>query len=469
MGELQPTHADRQQADGIFAAATPPGAAERAVIRISGSNLLSDLARLLPSGWPLPSQLRSNRCADVGKWQWHANAALEVATFCFAAPHSATGEDVVELHFPGNAVLMEQIEAHLRSVGLRTAEAGEFTRRAFLNGKLDLAQAEAVLDLIHSRTAEQAVAAAAVLGGSLGGELQIARDALVHALVQLEAGLDFEEGDSQDVTPEEVQEALQTATAALARGEHGERRRQVEQGEFWNIALVGAANAGKTSLYRRLTGAEALVSDIAGTTRDRLQAEWPRPPAWQNRTRPWQLCDLPGLGGEAQDHRDAAARRRVERDRFDLQLLVLDGSDSQASLPQPLPDIPAVWVVSKGDLPNCLHEDTLRQVEEYSSTVWVSSASGAGLETLAGAVGGACLEAEHQHATTLRAVERHCQALGRAAKHVDQAAELVAIGGHQDLVAEEIRAAIVELAELAGEFTPEDLLDQLFGEFCVGK
>ena len=429
-------------------------------MRISGPGLLSKRAQILPDGWPLDV---------VGQWAWHAHAEIEVASFCFAAPHSVTGEDVIELHFPGSAPLRDQIEAHLKGAGLRLAEAGEFTRRAFLNGKLDLAQAEAVLDLIHSRNAEEAVAAAAVVGGSLGAELQAARNALVHSLVQLEAGLDFEEGDSQDLTPAEVSDALHTAQSALQRGESGERQRRTEQGEWWNIALVGSPNAGKTSLYSTLTGQQALVSGTAGTTRDRLQAEWPLPPEWRNRVRPWQLCDLPGLGEQSVDARDAAARQRVADDRFDLQLLLIDGSDPLAQLPKPLPDIPMILVVTKCDLPNQLPKRILRQVEQRESSLWLSAESNLGLDQLADAVGAHCLQAEQRHATSLRSLERHCQALASARQRVEQAQSWLQHGGNHDLMAEEIRAALMELAELVGDFTPEDLLDQLFGEFCVGK
>lgn len=456
---------DRVSADAIYAPATPPGAAARAVMRISGPRLLARVESILPTGWPLPP----GPGAHAGHWQWQPQVDLDVATFCFAAPRSSTGEDVIELHFPGSAPLLEQIETQLQSAGLRLAEAGEFTRRAFLNGKLDLAQAEAVLDLIHARSADQAIAAAAVVGGSLGGELQAARDALVHGLVQLEAGLDFEEGDSQDLTPAEIHAALATARGALQRGESGEQRRRLEQAEHWSIALVGAPNAGKTSLFAALTEQKALISNIAGTTRDRLQAEWPVPSAWQGQVRPWLLCDLPGLGGEARDPRDAVARRRVEADRFDLQILVVDGSDPKTTLPAALAETPHVLVVSKCDLPNRLPEDVLRAVEASENTIWLSIQTRDGLDQLADAVGSICRQAEQRHAHSLRAVERHCRALASARARVEQAEQWISGPGHQDLAAEEIRAALMELAELVGEFTPEDLLDQLFGEFCVGK
>ncbi len=471
-------------ASAIYAPATPPGPAARADLRLSGPGLLSRLQQLLPEGWPTEgfaaalgshskdAEDRSSQAfplAVVGEWKWFPFAELEVATLCFAAPRSATGEDVVELHFPGSAPVTEQLQAHLQSKGLRLAEPGEFTRRAFLNGKLDLAQAEAVLDLIHARNAEEAVAAAAVVGGALGGELQAARNALVHALVQLEAGLDFEEGDSQDLTPGEVREALTTARLALARGESGEQRRRVEQAEHWTIAMIGSPNAGKTTLFGKLTGKKALVSNIAGTTRDRLQASWIPDQDWRHQLRPWLLCDLPGLGGVARDARDALARQRVAVDRFDLQLLLIDGSDSNASLPQPLADVPQVLVVTKFDLANKLPRNILGKVEADESAVWLSAETGRGLAELADAVGAVCRQAEQRHATSLRAVERHCQALASARQRVELAERWAGQGGNHDLMAEEIRAALMEMAELVGEFTPEDLLDQLFGEFCVGK
>ena len=451
-------------ADGIFALATATGAAPRAVIRVSGTNLCGDAQRWLPRGWPISA----DQNAVAGNWLWFGDCRIPVATLFFSAPRSATGEDVVELHLPASPPLVEEIFTHLQNQGLRAAEAGEFTRRAFLNGKLDLAQAEAVLDLIHSKNAQQAVAAAAVLGGGLGRKLQIARAALVHGLVQLEAGLDFEEGDSQDLSPAEVGAALSSAKNAIARGKLGEQQRWVEQAEQWRIALVGAPNAGKTSLFGAITGQAALISDIAGTTRDRLQAVWPQPAEIRHQTRPWLLCDLPGVGGEAVDPRDAAARQRLQDDQFDFQLCVIDSADARAQLTTGLPDVPRLVVVSKCDLPCQLPETVLQEIHQQTA-IWVSAEQPASLTALTDAVVVASIQAEQQHACTLRSVDRHCRALEQAHECLNQAQKWLQTGGNQDLVAEEIRAALMTLAELVGEFTPEDLLDQLFGEFCVGK
>jgi tRNA modification GTPase len=451
-------------ADGIYALATATSAAPRAVIRVSGTKLCADASRWLPRGWPVSADQK----ATAGTWLWFGDCRLPVATLFFPGPSSATGEDVVELHLPGSPPLLEEIFSHLQKQGLRAAEAGEFTRRAFLNGKLDLAQAEAVLDLIHSRNAQQAVAAASVLGGGLGRKLQIARDALVYGLVQLEAGLDFEEGDSQDLSPAEVGDALSSAKNAIARGKLGEQQRRVEQAEQWRIALVGAPNAGKTSLFGAITGHAALISEIAGTTRDRLQTVWPQPAEVRRQTRSWLLCDLPGVGGVAVDPRDAAARQRLLDDQFDFQLCVIDSADARAQLPTALPDVPRLVVVNKCDLPCLLPEAVLQEVHQHAA-IWVSSVQPASLTALTDAVAAASLQAEQQHACTLRSVDRHCRALEQAQECLDQAQKWLQVGGNQDLVAEEIRAALMTLAELVGEFTPEDLLDQLFGEFCVGK
>jgi tRNA modification GTPase len=380
---------------------------------------------------------------------------------------------VLELHFPGSAPVVKVLGRILHEAGLRQAEPGEFTRRAFLNGNIDLAQAEAVLDLVHSSTARQAQAAAKVLGGSLGNELRSARDALASALVQLEAGLDFEEGDSADLTPGEVTSTLEVAATALIRGEESEKQRAVEQGTFWRIALIGPTNAGKSSLFRALTGKRTLISDVAGTTRDRLQAEWPVgdliETASTDAIRPWLLCDLPGLGGEAVDDRDTAARVRASLDTFDFQWLVVDASASPTTLPIPLADIPARVVITKADLPHQISGMLLSEASQWGIPLWVSSASALGFQELASATLGDYLNHERQHASAMRSVDRHRQAFSQALQAVRRAQSSLEIDGTRDLVAEEIRAGLMALAELAGEFTPEALLDQLFGDFCIGK
>ncbi|MDA1259730.1 MAG: tRNA uridine-5-carboxymethylaminomethyl(34) synthesis GTPase MnmE, partial [Planctomycetota bacterium] len=222
----------------MFAQATPRGGAERGVLRLSGPDLLDRADLLLPYGLPRPSR-PPRREVLHGNWEGLPGASEACAVWVMPGPRSATGEDVIELHLPGSQPLLDAAAAELLARGVRRAEPGEFTRRAFLNGRLDLVQAEAVLDLVQARSSAGARAAAAVLTGSLGREMEAAREALTAALVETEAGLDFEEGDSQDLRPSEIAEQLAIARVALASGRTSERQRGARQQFEFRIALRG--------------------------------------------------------------------------------------------------------------------------------------------------------------------------------------------------------------------------------------
>ncbi len=453
--------------DAIVALATPPLAAERAVLRLSGPALLALEPSSLPQG--LVAIWAAERGVHRFCWEWLPGLRLPGEAWVFPGPRSATGEDVVELHLLGSLPVVRALEsALLRVPGIRAAQAGEFTRRAFLNGVLDLTQAEAVLRLVQSRDAAEARAAAAVLAGALGGALQQARVALAEAMVQIEAGLDFEEGDSQDLQPGEIEAHLEQAAAALRSGLTGEQERVARESGVFRIGLVGAPNAGKTALYSRLSGARALVADERGTTRDRLEAAWQRGASEIGPS--YLLADGPGRSVRPRDARDAAAQQRARQaDQFDLIWYVLDSSDPQAELPEPIPATPGLVVLAKQDRQRRISASTLRLAEARGPVIWVSSLDGSGLDELEKATQAAEQSLSADRAAGARASQRHQAALHTGLEAVEAAAALDALGGHQDLVAEELRRALAAIAELVGEFTPEDLLDQLFSSFCVGK
>lgn len=457
--------------DAILACATPPGAAERAILRLSGPDLLALDGAHLPEGfaalwqaWEATGMLRGIAMVD---WAWLPALPVPVEAWSFPGPHSSTGEDVVELHLAGAPPLVDALQAAWAAVpGVREAEPGEFTRRAFLSGRLDLTQAEAVLGLVTAQDAQQARASAGLLLGALAADLEAARRALADAMVQVEAGLDFEEGDSQDLQPGEIRATLAAADAALARGQRETARGAWEARDQWRIGLVGAPNAGKTALFRALTGVDALVADQRGTTRDRLEAAW----RVGLGGRQWCLADGPGRSETPVDARDAEAQRRARsHDHFDVVWQVLDGS--AAAPPEawdrgPAPDL---TVFTKCDLDRRIPAAVVQAASARGPVVFVSASSGHGLERLL---------AETQRLEAARAADwsaaaqvsaRHQQALRDAREAVAAAQVLDEAGGHQDLVAEELRRALGALAELVGEFTPEDLLDQLFSSFCVGK
>lgn len=458
------------RADAIVALATAPLAAERAILRLSAPRLdqVAAAARAVPclrSVFPDTLGLRmvSEQC-----FEWVEGVSVPVSTWVFPGPRSATGEDLIEFHLLGSMPIVRALEqALLELEGVRGAEPGEFTRRAFLHGVLDLTQAEAVQTLVQSQDAAEARAATALLTGALADDLQQARDALRHAMVQIEAGLDFEEGDSQDLQPGEIEATLAEARAALSRGRTEGRTRAVRSESRFLVGLIGAPNAGKTALFTRLTGSEALIADERGTTRDRLEAIWPsnvgQGPAW------W-LADGPGRSISAADPRDHAAQARARAaDHFDLVLELVDASDPQAVLPERTPATPSCVLFTKIDRPRAVAESVVREAADRGPVVWVSAESGQGLDALEDLVAALAAEQSRDRRAAARASVRHQAALRQAAEAVEAAAALDAIGGHQDLVAEELRKAMGAIAELVGEFTPEDLLDQLFSSFCVGK
>lgn len=447
--------------DWIVAPATPAGPSERAVLRLSGPGLLDGAVALLPAGCPLP---RGRREARAGRVEWTAGARLPATLLVFPAPGSATGEDVLELHLPGSAPVVSAVLARCLAGGARLAEPGEFTRRAFLNGRLDLTAAEAVLEVVGARSRAGVRAAGAALSGRLGAELQAARDALADALAEIEAGLDFEEGDAADLRPAEIDGLLARARTALRQADRGEAARPAPA-SGWRIGLTGRPNAGKTSLFARLTGATALVSAEPGTTRDRLEAVW-RPPGGDEA---WTLADGPGMGGPARDPRDAAARRRATGEEFDLWWLVVDASDPAARCPERPEGAPSLVVWTKSDVARAVGEAEVARAADRGPSVWVSARSGAGLAELAHATGHGLAGAAEAREARAWVGERHRAALRTSLAALERAERLHGTRAPSELLAEELRAALVPLGELVGELTPEDLLDRVFARFCIGK
>ncbi|MDA0666316.1 MAG: 50S ribosome-binding GTPase [Planctomycetota bacterium] len=454
--------------DVIVAPATPRGPAPRAVLRLSGIGLLDQAKAYLP---PDAAVVSSARGVVETTCEILPGVPVDMFLLCFPGPASATGEDVLEIHLPGCQPVVDALLESIVKRGARLAEPGEFTRRAFLRGRLDLTQAEAVLELVESRSKVGAVSAARLLSGSLGAPLSRCRDVLLAALVELEAGLDFEEGDSQDLEPGEVGQYLTHAIAALRDGLASEEKRQVRHGGQFRIGLLGPANAGKSSLFQTLTGKRSLISEHAGTTRDRREASWQIPEL----ELPITLIDFPGLGGSSVDAHDHAARELAESTdaALDLVWLCLPADADPLTLPTQIPEAPAVLIWTQADRFSAPVASDLKQVVERrigrTAELRLSTATGLGLDQLQAATVDAFHQTEEAQSLALRHSERHQQALRTAIVALEQGQQWDEMGGHQDLVAEDIRNALHTLAELVGESTPEDLLDRLFSSFCVGK
>ncbi|MDH5576956.1 MAG: tRNA uridine-5-carboxymethylaminomethyl(34) synthesis GTPase MnmE [Betaproteobacteria bacterium] len=432
--------------DTIAAIATPPGRGAIGIVRVSGPRAPEIAGRLL--GRVPPPRVATFLAARDARGE----LLDEGVVLYFPAPHSYTGEHAFEFQGHGGPMVLHSVLSACVDAGARLAEPGEFTRRAFLNGKLDLAQAESVADLIDAASREAARSALR----SLRGEFSAAVDALVAQLVELraltEAMLDF---------PDEEVDALHRDDAAVrlarVRGMLDEVHGKSRQGSLLrtgiHVVIAGRPNVGKSSLLNRLAGEErAIVTPVAGTTRDAL-----REPI-QIEGVPLVVIDTAGLRPSSDPvERLGIERTQQELARADMILAVFEAGQAHA----PLDEVPAgtdlIEVYNKLDLaPGFVPP---------AGALAVSAKTGAGLDALKQAI----LKAAGWNATgesVFLARARHLQALQRAASHLDAATREPQ---RWELFAEELRLAQAALAEITGEFSADDLLGEIFGRFCIGK
>jgi len=449
--------------DTIAAIATPAGRGGVGIVRVSGGNL-ADFAIALIGKSPTP-----RRAVRVDFRASDGSPIDSGLALYFPAPASFTGEDVLELHGHGGAVVMNLLLGRCLELGARLAEPGEFTRRAFLHGKLDLAQAEAVADLIDASTAAAAKSAAR----SLAGEFSRAIHALVEELTQLrmlvEATLDF---------PEEELDFLRQADAFNRIARLDERLQEVHarvrRGKLLQaglqVVLVGQPNVGKSSLLNLLSGDElAIVTAVPGTTRDALKS------SIQIHGIPLHIIDTAGLretGDEIEKIGIARAWRAIAE--ADLALFLVDAragltSEDRAILEKLPESLPRVVVRNKIDLNGELPEKHPQGIGGVAGVVVsLSAKTGQGLELLEATL----LEiAGWQDAEdTFVARERHLRAIDAGAAHLSLArTELEAPTPLLELFAENLRLTQNALAQITGELTPDDLLGEIFSRFCIGK
>ena len=447
-------------ADMIAAVATPAGRGGIGVVRISGP----DLGRIVAGtiGRPL-----SPRVATVATFLGANGEALDQGlALLFPAPASYTGETVLELHGHGGPAVLALLLNRCLDLGARLAEPGEFTKRAFLNGKLDLAQAEGVADLIEAATTTAARAAARSLTGVFSREIRAAVDALVELRMFTEATLDFPEEDIEFVRAADASGKLANLRARLA-AVVGRARQGSLLREGLGVVLIGQPNVGKSSLLNQLVGEDvAIVTPVPGTTRDAIRS------SIEIRGIPLHVIDTAGLRPTS----DVVEKLGIERTlaaiaQAHLALVVTDARQPDhpaddaiaARLPQALPRI---LVRNKIDLAS-LEARSART--DAATEVWVSAKTGAGIELLREAVL-AAVGAQDDMEGTFLARERHLRALHAADSHLAAAAaHLEASSPPLELFAEELREAQAALAAITGEFTADDLLGAIFSRFCIGK
>jgi len=446
-------------ADTIAAIATAQGRGGIGVVRISGRHCEA-LARGILGRLPVA------RHATCGNFLDENGDTLDqgVALF-FPAPHSYTGEDVLELQGHGGPAVLQLVLQRCLDLGARLAQPGEFTRRAFLNDKLDLAQAESVADLIDANSAEAARSAMRSLRGEFSAAIHGMVDELINLRMLVEAMLDFPE-EEVDAVDMERRDALLSRVRSRLRHTLDTAKQGSLLREGAHIVIAGQPNVGKSSLLNRLAGEEvALVSDIPGTTRDVIRQ------AIQIRGVPLHIVDTAGLR-ESEDAVESMgiARARQTIHRADLILLLLDASQGfsvqdEAILAGLPAGIPRLLVFNKSDLLDDNAVLTANAPFASAPSIRVSAKTGAGLEELRGkllkAVGW-----RDQESGAFMARERHVRALALAQTHLAQAQEVLASA---ELFAEELRLAQRALNEITGEFTPDDLLGEIFSRFCIGK
>lgn len=442
--------------DIIAAIATAPGRGGIGIIRISGSRLARFAAGLTP-------RALEPRRAQLTTFLDAAGLPLDQGLLLFFdAPHSYTGEDVLELQGHGGPVVMRQLLQRCLELGARLARPGEFTERAYLNGRMDLAQAEGVADLIEASTALAARAALRSLQGDFSELIQQLTNKIVSLRTLLEATLDFPEEEVEFLTAGRAQQQLSTVReqldATLASTRQGSLLREGIQ-----VVLIGEPNVGKSSLLNRLAGEEvAIVTEVPGTTRDAVREQIDIDGL------PVHIIDTAGL----RETRDAVERIGISRtwamiEKADLALLVSDAGQMNDSANRGIIDrLPAglarIRVNNKIDL---TRRNAVREHAGIDEVVWVSAKTGEGLELLKQAIWDqAGWHPSGEGVFTART--RHIEALRAAQSHLAAAA---GVTDRLELYAEELRLAHEALGTITGEYTPDDLLGEIFSKFCIGK
>lgn len=453
--------------DTIAAIATASAAAAVGIVRLSGAETRRVLAALFtPVDGRSAAELPPRRMTYGTVHDAEGRTLDHALAVVFSAGHSYTGEESAELHCHGSPVVLQEVLRAAFAAGARQARAGEFTERAFLNGKMDLTEAEAVIDLIDAETAEAARNAAAQVDGALRRPLEQVYDALLSLTSRFYAVVDYPDEDIEDLTLAETERTLteseQTLAALLGTFARG---RVLKSGAA--TAIVGAPNAGKSSLLNALVGYDrAIVTDFPGTTRDTVEEKAVVGGVLL------RLIDTAGI----RDGGDAVETMGVERSRAaakqaSLALLVLDGSreltaedEAAIALANTVPHL--IVAVNKSDLPRALDVGAL--ADRFDNVLSVSAVTGAGLDTLTDAIAAQFPSGETAGGALLTNA-RQADAANRALSAVAEARGALRIGMTPDVVLTDCEAALAALGELNGKQVRDDLVDTIFSRFCVGK
>lgn len=450
--------------DTIVAQATPPGRGGVGILRISGPKATL-VAQTVLGKLPKP------RYADYLPFSDENGQVLDqgIAIY-FPGPNSFTGEDVLELQGHGGPVILDLLLKRILLIsGIRIANPGEFSERAFLNDKLDLAQAEAIADLIDASSEQAARSAVNSLQGAFSGEINQLVEALTHLRIYVEAAIDFPDEEIDFLSDGKIEAKLDEVIADLVRVQSQARQGSLLR-EGMKVVIAGRPNAGKSSLLNALAGRDAaIVTDIAGTTRDVLREHI------HIDGMPLHIIDTAGLR-EASDEVERIGIERAwhEIEQADRVLFMVDSTLTDAAEPE------QIWPEFMARLPEGMPVTVIRNKTDMTNEgIGISQANGCSLIRLSAREDlGIDLLRDHLKETMgfnsnteggFLARRRHLQALNSAAEHLAQGHEQLVVARSGELLAEELRLAQQALSEITGEFTSDDLLGRIFSSFCIGK
>jgi tRNA modification GTPase len=438
----------------IAAIATPPGTGGIGILRISGPDALA-IGEAISASKLEPGLIQFRRFLDADGETIDHGLCLY-----FRAPHSFSGEDSVELQAHGGAIVLDMLLERLCALGARLARAGEFSERAFLNGRLDLTQAEAIADLIESGSRAASRAAMRSLEGRFSERVNALVDEIIELRAYVEAALDFAEEEIDFLEDSGVDQRLGRCTEHLRELlDQAEQGRSLQEG--LTVALAGLPNAGKSSLLNYLAGYEAaIVTDIEGTTRDVLREQL------SLKGIPVRISDTAGLRDTDNPVEQEGVRRAWKAiEQADAVLYLVDSTrglvDADRRIIGDLPTGKLQLVYSKCDL-------AARDRDREDAAIDVSVVSGEGMELLIQRITGQVADL-NQDNQAFMARRRHVEALRLALGSVSQARETLAATRSGELIAEDLRGAQRQLNEITGEFTSDDLLGRIFSSFCIGK
>jgi len=461
--------------DTITAIATPVGAGGINIIRLSGTESLTIATRLfqpkdaLRTASPPTAGLEPQR-ATFGEIRDPATGRLVDEVLCtwFRAPKSYTCEDVVEIHCHGGALVASKILQLTIDQGARLAQPGEFTRRAFMNGRLDLTQAEAVADVIHAASDKALVSALAQLQGKLSKKLNDLYDQLLSVLTQLEAAIDFPEEGLEFKQKQKLAEITGSVQTEIQQLVESYRQGKIVR-EGARVTLVGKPNVGKSSLLNALLNEDrAIVTPLPGTTRDVLEERV------RIKDIHIQIVDTAGLRhapGAIEEHGMARARSALAI--ADMALVIFDGSqpldDNDELLIREVGLKPKLVLINKCDLTLALDETALTKKIHDTKTLHLSALTGEGFDGLIDAIHQFVMAGGRSGEDLVITRERHRQALAEAHAALDRVRASLKNNLSEDLIAVDLNMALEEIGGILGKTFVEDMLDQIFNDFCIGK